>query len=440
MHKESSISVPKFERLQYFYGRMLGVADLQAEQNYFREKLKLHNRCLHGFGVICGLKVAPLPSEPDSPSSGGTPSRPPLTDPLGPAPPVVTPPLGTLSPATRPQPGTPNLPAPSPTHTATSHTPVCLEVDCGLALDCEGNEIVVRRRVKIDLMQCLSADDLKRAVAGASSVYISICYCEEPVEPMRPMLADACGTIRDCAYGKLRDGYHLTVSLDPPVADHRCEPCCEPCVDPCLLLARIDNFVPAQPLTPEQIHNEVRRLISTYPFTNITAVNWTHGATYPRNQAEDILGTSDAAKGLVFKFSRPVLAETIRKGVLDIWVVEGGRGRANDIYNVEGEFGPFTTPTVTEARFRQTSQEDLQHGDRVMIMLRSAFILDECCRPVDGTNVGGLTPDFTSAAGPPRVALCASPPQRYGPWTSGNGIAPGQTFESWFYIDDGGRP
>src|SRR5687767_4724570 len=50
-------SLPDFKRLNYFYGQLLGVADFQTEQNFFREKLKLHNRCLHGYGVICGLKV-----------------------------------------------------------------------------------------------------------------------------------------------------------------------------------------------------------------------------------------------------------------------------------------------------------------------------------------------------------------------------------------------
>jgi len=181
----------------------------------------------------------------------------------------------------------------------------------------------------------------------------------------------------------------------------------------------------ARPATDaEQIHNEVRRLIATYSFTNIVAVNWTHGATYPRNQAEDILGTNDATKGLMFKFSRPVLAETLKRGVLDVWVVEGGRGRANDIYNMEGEFAPFTTPTVTEARFRQTSQEDLQSGDRVMITLRSAFILDECCRPLDGYERGRADSRFhrrcrAAPSGALRVA-----PATIRAWTSGNAIAP----------------
>jgi hypothetical protein len=49
--------VPQFDRLQYFYGQMLGVRDFRTEQEFFREKIKLHNRCLHGHGIVCGLVV-----------------------------------------------------------------------------------------------------------------------------------------------------------------------------------------------------------------------------------------------------------------------------------------------------------------------------------------------------------------------------------------------
>ena len=53
--------LPDLKRLNYFYGQMLGVNDFRTEQAFFREKLKLHNRCLHGYGTVCGLKVVPLP-------------------------------------------------------------------------------------------------------------------------------------------------------------------------------------------------------------------------------------------------------------------------------------------------------------------------------------------------------------------------------------------
>ena len=61
--------VPEFERLNYFYGQLLSAADFRTEQSYLREKLKLHNRCLHGYGVICGLEVGAVPIGESCPPS-----------------------------------------------------------------------------------------------------------------------------------------------------------------------------------------------------------------------------------------------------------------------------------------------------------------------------------------------------------------------------------
>ena len=46
-----------FERPRYFPGQLLTNADLEADQRYFIEKNKLHNRHLVGSGVVCGLAV-----------------------------------------------------------------------------------------------------------------------------------------------------------------------------------------------------------------------------------------------------------------------------------------------------------------------------------------------------------------------------------------------
>jgi hypothetical protein len=46
------------ERVRYSFGMVLGVEDFEAEQNYFRERMRRHNRELHGFGVVRGLGVA----------------------------------------------------------------------------------------------------------------------------------------------------------------------------------------------------------------------------------------------------------------------------------------------------------------------------------------------------------------------------------------------
>jgi hypothetical protein len=45
------------KRLRFFTGQLLTAESLKLEQHYFREKLKRHNRTLHGFGIVSGLEV-----------------------------------------------------------------------------------------------------------------------------------------------------------------------------------------------------------------------------------------------------------------------------------------------------------------------------------------------------------------------------------------------
>jgi len=49
------------ERLRYFNRQLLTADDMRSEQAYFREKLRRHNRYLHGWGVVCGCSVEPVP-------------------------------------------------------------------------------------------------------------------------------------------------------------------------------------------------------------------------------------------------------------------------------------------------------------------------------------------------------------------------------------------
>jgi hypothetical protein len=46
------------ERVRFFDGQLLTAADFEAEQKYHLEKRRLHNRMLHGFGVVDGLRVS----------------------------------------------------------------------------------------------------------------------------------------------------------------------------------------------------------------------------------------------------------------------------------------------------------------------------------------------------------------------------------------------
>jgi hypothetical protein len=54
------------ERPRYFARQMLTQAELTLEQNYFRDRLRRHNRLLHGWGVVCGANICAIPNADQS--------------------------------------------------------------------------------------------------------------------------------------------------------------------------------------------------------------------------------------------------------------------------------------------------------------------------------------------------------------------------------------
>jgi hypothetical protein len=55
--RDSCTSKGGLTRPRYFTGKLLTEGDFQGEQDYVREKMRRHNRCLFGFGVVTGLQV-----------------------------------------------------------------------------------------------------------------------------------------------------------------------------------------------------------------------------------------------------------------------------------------------------------------------------------------------------------------------------------------------
>ncbi len=45
------------KRVKYSLGLVLGVDEFEQEQFYFLQRARLHNRALHGYGTVCGLRV-----------------------------------------------------------------------------------------------------------------------------------------------------------------------------------------------------------------------------------------------------------------------------------------------------------------------------------------------------------------------------------------------
>jgi hypothetical protein len=442
---------PEFVRLKYFYGQMLGAHDFQTEQDFFREKSRLHNRCLHGYGVVCGLRVVGEPrEEPCEPE--GTDERDRLEQEfkeveqaIKDAPQSDTPPDEVKRLHERREELLRRLEELGKEH-CEDETPTRVRVECGLALDCAGNELVVRCPLSVDLWKALGRQEQDALDPDGATLYVSLCFCEQPVAPTRPVVADACGATPDCVYGKVREGVRVRVSATAPDEDERCEACCTRCQaqpaggcdpepPPCVLLARVDNFRRGRPLAPEDIHNEVRRPVSLYVPTTITGVSWTHGATYTEDEASSLVNLMEV------RFSRPVRASTIRPGVVDLWGITGGMTRSGGIYSLEVEYVDLPPPDqMTQTlKFRYAGDEDLDPGDRLLIIVRAGFILDKCCRPVSGGHAGGRVPfidedpyrDFDRRE-QEGVAddNCVYPPPGFGPWATGAG----DTFESWIYV------
>lgn len=385
------LALPRFERVNYFYGQLLGVREFRSEQQFFREKHRLHNRYLHGYGVVCGLEVrrAAAPADPCAP--------PPPAD---------------------------ALPASA-----------WIEIGCGLALDCSGNEIAVAWPTPVDVLAHLSCAERAELLNGKTA-YVSLCFVEQPIEPVRPVSADSCGgLVPECVPSRWRDDFCVRVSLEAPPHVAPCSSCDTPCGDPCLPLATVSWN------RGLHVDHTIRRTIAPFAPTRIAGVSWAHGGAYPPALADQML-----REGLVIEFSDDVHAETLRRGVLDLWIVQGGGGRRGDIYSapielVPGNSGAQLTRWIT-ARVPAHRADRIDPGDRVIIQLRSAFVLDRCCRAVDGEHIGGLVPQLPAyhaiypSSTAPQIPPCTRPePRTLARWMSGNGM-PAGNFESWFYIGD----
>jgi hypothetical protein len=417
--------------LAYFHGQLLSAADMRTEQSYFREKLKLHNRCLHGYGVVCGLEVDPCPTTSDAERTRLVELerriRADLERALAEG--VLEGEVAAL-----------NDRLDEVARRLRDLESVCgdagvgpyVRVRPGLAIDCAGNELIVRRPMVVSVWSLLSDADRVVARRGAS-VYLSLCACTQPLDPTRPALPDECGLMPTTSYTKLRDAVKLRATTTPPDADDRCEPCCQCGCDECVLLARFDGVERGVLLADARVDNSVRRMLARYVHTRVSGVSWQHGAQYSRDESQAIL-----QHGIEIQFTRKVRAQTIARGVLTVFVIDGGQGRHGNMWNLTGEYVDLpATGWVDRIRFRQTTGEVLQDGDQVVITLRGAFVLDACCQPLAGTHVGGKVPLLPEHAKNRKTGdadeLCPRPAGFPGPWTSGSDVG-GTTFESWFFI------
>ena len=156
-----------FTRNNYFTGKLLVERDFTDEARFHMEKLRHHEQRLHGWGVVCGLKVKPHPN------------------------------------------------------------PACQDrfiyIEPGSAVDCCGYDIIVREEECVDITQLESIKALKKKEdanpEGREPHTLQVClrYRECPTEEI-PVLYDECGCDdTQCAPNRILESYEIDVIVDPPI-------------------------------------------------------------------------------------------------------------------------------------------------------------------------------------------------------------------------------
>ncbi|HEY7619990.1 MAG TPA: hypothetical protein VH834_09465 [Solirubrobacteraceae bacterium] len=162
-----SATIDTLERARFFARQLVGPDDLTADQRYFREKHRRHNRLLHGWGIVCGVRVR-----------------------------------------------------------AVDRCKVAVEA--GYVLGPYGDEILVPEEVTVDVCKedldgfavCGPADpwcsDVRPERPSDQPLFLAIRACERETRPVR-VVSCGCGCDdSECEYSRIRDGYAIKVLTDLP--------------------------------------------------------------------------------------------------------------------------------------------------------------------------------------------------------------------------------
>lgn len=184
----------RLERVRYFPRQLIGADDLNQEQRYHRQKLRNHNRFLHGWGVVCGCDVQPV---------------------------------GDVK------------------------MPWVLRICRGYIIAPQGDEIWISTEAHFDLTTCLITSEdpcafsrpcppLARRALETTTVHLAVRYVECQARPVR-VAPVGCGCDdADCEYSRIQDGYEFTCLTELPRTHARvsvdCGQLCErdlimPCPD-----------------------------------------------------------------------------------------------------------------------------------------------------------------------------------------------------------------
>ena len=180
------------ERVRFFPRQLIAADDLNQEQTYHRQRLRNHNRFLHGWGVVCGCDV-------------------------------------------------------QPTNDTTKRWQV--RVCPGYVLTPQGDEVFIPTEALFDVATCITQSSDPCAFSrpcppvglkakATQTLYLAVRYVECQARPVRVAPAGCGCDDADCEYSRIRDGYEFCCLAALP-ASHKeapldCDQLCKPTsVFPC---------------------------------------------------------------------------------------------------------------------------------------------------------------------------------------------------------------
>ena len=412
----TACEIPAFRRSYFYSGKLLTEHDLVREQRYAIDKLRLHYTALHGWGVVCGLKVEPHPQCADR-----------------------------------------------------------FVVTAGFAVDDCGREIRLLKRCEVmfppppppvpdpcesEVESCDEEADSSAAELEEQNYYVCIRYneCQEDFMPV--LFADCCGTtnqpnfVSECAV--------IDLLTEPPPClheiehrkhsshDENCralqeyvpEKCPPTGSGLCIPLAVIRNYGYGDLLTDEMIDNAIRPIIPSVPrleslvrcilehlpehrtkLTHISRIHWEHDREYrPQDFLRELVGTLEAPKGFAIEFDGQVHHHGLNNRTFQATIV---RHPPQSNEPLRSEIAPARV-TLSEDGRRCTLHIEIEYARHhlqeqnfdVIITLQCDKVIDERGVPVDGNLLAELR------EGENEYML------RY---PTGNGI-PGGLFESWIRV------
>jgi hypothetical protein len=240
----SPLKAAPAERVHYFSRQLITADDMTAEQDYFRQKLRRHNRLLHGWGIVCGCTVRANPQS----GAGGAPAK-----------------------------------------------PWQVSVCPGYVITPQGDEIWVGQPVNVDLAgdlrqpqdpcanptPCPPVAQNPASTATPTTVYLALCYAECQTRPVRVHPVGCSCDETACDYSRIRESFEIRLLSSLPASYNAgqsspslCDlinnnqaldcPACPS--DPCVVLALITlPALPSDNIADSNINNFFPERVQLFP-------------------------------------------------------------------------------------------------------------------------------------------------------------------------------